>query len=702
MTATTGVRSKGVACRWLAAVTGICALAGMASAAYASALTTGLWSTHAQSTTIRADLLINNQAHFIWPHSPLAQRTLVAVVLDGPRSNGVLLSDSPGVLYRDPEDAAREYILDMFISSHGHVRYEAIELIVSSNVPQRRLGATEGYVYTNFSIDAFYDRCVDNPNRGPLHVDNDGSTMDAHCITAMLHTISMADGRSLFSAATNGAVHEILYFGPHKAYQWEASMCGAYPLWINGGTATIPGSPHFVILACNTSRGVAEMIHNNHHRWENVAPNMYASTKNIGWKFGWSYSWDSSATPPYTELQRQALFTNQYNAWEQYSALYYALHTNINSVGQTLAGIGDCHYPVNVHAKLDGGYQYSSTRAGYSTYRYWRQPWLPLNANQAPDPRLGIGTNASVTTWRGEVRFGTSGTDDQRSFINWAYIAMPHGPGQHRNVTAQAVPGQTPNFIHNNWWVYFADHQQFLEPIRALRRAGQAMIVFRKAPWTNSTQVFMSNRWAELNLPRTMHTVTVVAHGNGHVAGTGTFLWGSSTLLTSAPPAALWIHNQTTNDATEWIPLLVTNDAVVHVFFDLPPVISPGALLFPAAGAAVMQDEPAHIRWDPLQITDNVDGTNCWILHFDVLRSNTLEVVQYVNPAISNAAGQHPWTPLASGHEYPNMFLMRIVAQDHAGNTSSNIMWNNPFYIIPEAPLWYAGGGVLLLWLRHV
>lgn len=255
---------------------------------------------------------------------------------------------------------------------YGHVRYQAIELIVSSNVPQRRLGPSEGYVYTNFSIDAFYDRCVDNPNHGPLTVDNDGSTMDAHCSTAMLHAIIMADGRSLFRAATNGAVHEIVYCGPHKAFPYETSMCGAYPLWINGATATIPGSPHFVIVGCNTSRGAAEMIHNNFHRWENVAPTMYASAKNIGWNFEWSYAWQNATTAPYTELQRQALITSQYNAWEQFTALYQALHTNINTVAHPLAGIGDCHYPVNVHPNPDGGYAYSATCPGLSTYRYWR------------------------------------------------------------------------------------------------------------------------------------------------------------------------------------------------------------------------------------------------------------------------------------------------------------------------------------------
>ncbi|GEM_PF-2081557 len=539
--------------------------------AYANALTTGLWSTHTQSATLRADLLLTNQGHFIWATSPVAPRKLVVVVLDGYRANSVLLSDSPGVVYRDPEDMAREYMRDMFISSHGHVRYDAIEVIVSSNVPTRKLGAAEGSVYTNFTIDAYYDRCVDNPTHGPLTVDNDGSTMDATCITSMLHRLAMRSGISLFTAATNAAVHEILYFGPHKAYQWEASMCGARPLSINGATATIPNSPHFVILACNTGRGIAEMIHNNFHRWENVAPNMYANAKSVGWKYEWSYKWDTTTPAPYTELQRQTLFTDKYNAWEQFSALYLALHTNINSVGQTLAGIGDCHYPVNVQAKVDGAYIYNSPRAAYSTYRYWRQPRLVLNYNRAPDPRNGSTTNVSYLTWRNEVKWSPASTDDQRSFINWAYCAMPHGPGQHKNITAQEVPGETPNYVHNNWWGYFSDHDYFLEPIRAVRRAGQMVNSFAEAAWTNSTLIPMTNLWGELGLPRTAHDVQVAASGSGVIGGTGVFFWGSSTLLTASPPAYMWIHNTATNFCTDWFPLLVTNASLVQVVFQPYP-----------------------------------------------------------------------------------------------------------------------------------
>ncbi|MCX7001983.1 MAG: hypothetical protein NTV22_01770, partial [bacterium] len=46
----------------------------LAPQAHADALTTGLWSTHTQSATMRADLLLTNQAHFIWATSPVAPR----------------------------------------------------------------------------------------------------------------------------------------------------------------------------------------------------------------------------------------------------------------------------------------------------------------------------------------------------------------------------------------------------------------------------------------------------------------------------------------------------------------------------------------------------------------------------------------------------------------------------------------------------
>lgn len=350
-------------------------------------------------------------------------------------------------------------------------------------------------------------------------------------------------------------------------------MCGAHPLWINGASAPIPESPHFVIVGANANRGVAEMIHNNFHRWENVAPNMYARTKGVGWKYEWSYRWERTGNSPYTELERQELFTTHYNAWDQFSSLYLALHTNINTVARTLAGVGDCHYPVNVHPIIDGGYSYGANRWGHSTYKYWKQPILPLNENDAPDPRLGESTPVRAVTWRVEVPW-SSGVDYQRSFIVWAYSAMPHGPGQHRNVTAQVEPNQMPMFVHNNWWLYFADHENYLEPIRAARRASQTVERFPDAPWEYCTLAYTSNQWRQMGLPVSRHTVTVTQTGEGTVHGAGEYLWGTGALLTSAPPAKAWIYNGDVYEGSEWFSVIVTEDATVYALFDPLPSIT--------------------------------------------------------------------------------------------------------------------------------
>lgn len=621
--------------------------------AYAHVLTTRQWAAHAQSPSIRGDLLITNEAHFMWPYSPLDTRNLVVVVLDGKRENGMLLSESPGVRYRDPEDMAREYITDMFFSSHGHVRYEAIELIVTSNVPPRRLGPMEGSVYTNFSIDAFYDRSPDNPNRGDITVDNDRSRMDAHAITGMLHSLTMSSGMSLFDAATNGLVDEILYFGPHAAFQWETSMCGAHPLWVNGMPVMIPGSPHFVIVGCNTARTVGEMIHNNFHRWENVGPNMYADTKNVGWTYEWSYRWQGASPPyPYTELERQQRFTDTYNAWDQFTALYQSLQTNVNSVGKTLAGVGDCHYPPNVHPKKEGGYAYGAERPGYSTYRYWRQPQLPLDHTGAPDPRLGETRPVNVETWRNAVQWCT-GVDEHRSFIVWAYAAIPHGPGFHRNVTAHVAPGETPAYLLNNWWCYFADHERFLEPIRALRREEKTIERFPEPEWKYSTLTFMTNVYARLGLPLTQHTVTVTTEGDGVVDGDGTFTWGSSTLLTASPAAYEWHYAGNVYSAREWLAVLVTNDIHVRVVFKPYPevtvsqipdsrfVVSEDSATFPLSGD---QSDADAVWWK--NSTTGTHGslpTAAWTTHIPLEKGKNIIHVHTSNTWFTTHTGVEIW-----------------------------------------------------------
>jgi hypothetical protein len=554
----------------------ICTAALLFSTLLSSAgiLDTNLWSDHRQSTTLRADLCITQNNHFMWQKSPVPPRKLVIVVFDGKLAHGKMFSDEFG--YKDPVDMAREYIFDMFISSHGHVRYNVIDCVIISNAPMRYIDSDNDTVppydpikpshYTNFTINAFYTRATSSFEN--LNHDSDNSTMDDHCITDFLHRTHMNIGGTLFSQATNGGIDQILFFGPHKAYQYESSMCGAHPLWINGATATISNSPHFVIIGGNTTRGIAEMIHNNYHRWENVAPNMYADRKDVGWKYQWSYSWQHAKPPyPYTELERQLLFPTKYNAWEQYSTIYAAITTNSNKKGQAMSGIGDCHYQVNTHPQKQGAYQYNHKNKVTSNYKYFRQPVLPLKKYGVVDPAIGpITHDVNCDTWAHEFQFTDEETDYQRSYINWSYAAMPHGPGQHLNKSA-VHEGETPVYLNNNWWCYFAAHDEFLEPIRAMRRNNEKITAFPEPEWKYDTTEFTKMKWKEVGYPTSMHNVHVHITGEGTVDGTGSYLWGSSALLTASPTPRMWIENGVTNKNSAWHQVVVTENKTISVVY---------------------------------------------------------------------------------------------------------------------------------------
>ena len=70
----------------------------------------------------------------------------------------------------------------------------------------------------------------------------------------------------------------------------------------------------------------------------------------------------------------------------------------------------------------------------------------------------------------------------------------------------------------------------------------------------------------------------------------------------------------------------------------------------------------------------------------DVVRSNdTSEVHQTINPSTHNTVGEHVWTPASpAGNEYPNMFVMNVYVKDDVGNTTNRVIWEQPYYIVPE------------------
>jgi len=392
-------------------------------------------------------------------------------------------------------------------------------------------------------------------------------------------------------ARTNG-FHELWVVGPHKSFQYEASMCGPYPLFINGGTCTITDTPHFVVLALNSTRGPAEAIHNNFHRLENVMPNTYAAYKSYGWKYEWSYRWQRDQKTYYHSPQEfQNLFQTDFNLWEQFTVLDAAINTNGNTVGHSMSGVGDCHFPANA-LPVPGSeteYDYDNPRPGYSSYRYFRRPILPLGPDDIPDPRLGpTSANVKSTTWRTEMRYNPNRTDYHRSYMNWAFASLPHGPGMHRNVTAKRIPGQTPDYVLNNWWGYLIDHDNFLEPIRALRRAGQTTNFFAEPAWNHSVADFMRFKWDSVGISSQMFSITASVSGTGGVvSGTGKFVYGMTAMLTGTPKPHYWKFDDGSTSVSHPLFIMVNGNRHVTAMYDQAPIVD---ITSPAADIDVEPD----------------------------------------------------------------------------------------------------------------
>lgn len=505
------------------------------------------WADHRQFPTLGVQGMIDDGYH-IWANSPLPEKKLMVVIVDGPLKDGRLLSD---VLphYSDPYDLVNESICDLFVASHGHVRFTVVDVKVIPRLPARKFNGK----MVRMSLDEYCRRLKEG--------DFDGMDTDSEA------TIQFLKDEGLLDKARKGEFDELWVIGGHVAYQWEAAMCGPHPLWINGTPAVATNCPHFAILGINAERDVSELLHNHFHRWENVMPAVYSSDRwKIGWKHEWSYSWqharEASNAPPYSIAERQKLYRTAYNLWEQYAAIDVAMCDPKHPDGNRMSAVGDCHYPVNA----EGGYDYGNLRPVYSNYQYFREPFLKLNDEKKPEPWVGaVGTNVNVFTWTGEMNL--SKENSHRSFIVWAYANMPHGPGMHRNMTAAACKGQTPDYVLNNWWCYFAGHDQYVEPIQALRRSGRTAKAFPEPKWKYSTADYMRKVWSSIGICSNSYTVRVKPQGKGTVSGSGAYVYGTTAVLEASPAAVSWKVGTRTLPGGQRLCVCMTNDMRVTVQF---------------------------------------------------------------------------------------------------------------------------------------
>jgi hypothetical protein len=205
-------------------------------------------------------------------------------------------------------------------------------------------------------------------------------------------------------------------------------------------------------------------------------------------------------------------------------------------------------------------------RPVYSNYKYFREPFLKLNNEKKPEPWLGpVTTNVNVYTWTKEMNL--SKENAHRSYIVWAYANMPHGPGMHRNITAEKCKGQTPDYVLNNWWCYFAGHDDFLEPIRALRRSGKTIRSFSHPKWKYSTEEYMRTVWSAIGICTNSYTVSMEGKGSGMLRGAGTYVYGTTAVITANPAVKSWKVGDRTYPGAKRLCVCVTNDIRVTAQF---------------------------------------------------------------------------------------------------------------------------------------
>jgi len=138
--------------------------------------------------------------------------------------------------------------------------------------------------------------------------------------------------------------------------------------------------------------------------------------------------------------------------------------------------------------------------------------------------------------------------------------------------------------------------------------------------------------------------------------------------------------------------------------------IATNALIFPSAGAELIEGDTTNIIWNFEKITDDLDGTNLTITKISVHLSETTKEVATVTNNVSNLLGEIPWTvpnldsklvsakiPLGVQAGYSN-YVLKFEVVDSSSLTNSRIFWDNKFSIVPEPGLgiWIIGLMVLI------
>ncbi len=114
------------------------------------------------------------------------------------------------------------------------------------------------------------------------------------------------------------------------------------------------------------------------------------------------------------------------------------------------------------------------------------------------------------------------------------------------------------------------------------------------------------------------------------------------------------------------------------------PKIAADTLVFPFSGSMLDAAQTTNIVWNPLGITDAIDGTNLMITLISVHRSNDLAEVAVPSTDTPNLIGWCPWPvpPALVGGQ--TSYVVRFEVVDSSSLTNSMVFYNHAFLVVPE------------------
>lgn len=156
--------------------------------------------------------------------------------------------------WHDPDDLVRRYVADLAGASHGYLRYDVVERIVSDDFPVKR----DGFRYTGESyLSGWHARRMHQP--------------DAIDYGAQLAAFDLV-GRY-----ERDEIDEVWFVAFPYSGDYESTMVGRGAFWCNSppvaGTGRCAG--RFVMMAFNFERDVGCMLENFGHRVESIMTHVW-------------------------------------------------------------------------------------------------------------------------------------------------------------------------------------------------------------------------------------------------------------------------------------------------------------------------------------------------------------------------------------------------------------------------------------------